>query len=287
MLAESGFTSFYNLNGGMSILNQFKKNDFPCKNELITSNLPYKNVSANDAAALIKNHKDLLILDIRPAAQFNSTDSIAANNAGRIKGAVNVPYSELTQRMAELTRSKQQPILVYSASGDGDAGRAAGLLVDSGFKTVYQLLGGIQNLIASQEDLSFIENAPQYSVVNAIRALQILKSKRGLVTYDTRPDEEYYNRLTGSASYRNLGKMKNAIHILPASFASHTFPADKNTPILVYGNEASFELSALLTARGYKNVYLLNSLYDFVWSGFNVESSKEAKNYMVNHEGLY
>lgn len=31
LLAESGFTSFYNLNGGMSVLNQFKENDFPCK----------------------------------------------------------------------------------------------------------------------------------------------------------------------------------------------------------------------------------------------------------------
>lgn len=287
MLAENGFTSFYNLNGGMSILNQFKENDFPCKNELITSNLPYKNVSANDAAALVKSHKNLLVLDIRPAAQFNSTDSIAANNAGRIKGAVNIPYNELKQRMAELTKLKQQPVLVYSASGDGDAARAASSLVDSGFKPVYQLLGGIQNLIASQKDLSFIENLPQYTVVNAVRALQLLKVKRGLVTYDTRPDEEYYNRLTGQASYRNLGKMKNAIHIQPATFASYAFPEDKNTPVLVYGSEASFDLSALLTARGYKNVYLLNSLYDFVWSGFNVESSKEAKNYMVNHEGLY
>lgn len=287
MLAENGFTSFYNLNGGMSILNQFKEKEFPCKNDLITSNLPYKNLSANDAAALIKSQKDLLVLDIRPAAQFNSTDSTAANNAGRIKGAVNVPYSELKQRMADLIKFKQQPVLVYSASGDGDAGRAAASLIDSGFKGVYQLLGGIQNLIASQEDLSFIENAPKYSIVNALRALQILKEKRGLVTYDTRPDEEYYNRLTGPASYRNLGKMKNAIHIKPPSFASQTFPADKTTPILVYGNETSYELSALLTERGYKNVYLLNSLYDFVWSGFNVESAKEAKYYMVNHDGLY
>ena len=212
---------------------------------------------------------------------------MAVNNAGRVNGAVNIPYHALKQRVDELTKYKQQPVLVYSASGDGDAARAASYLVENGFKTVYQMLGGIQNLIASQPDLSFINDAPQYTVVNAERALQLLKDQNGLVIYDTRPDEEYNNSLTGPASYRNLGQMKNAIHIKPAAFASYAFPENENIPVLVYGNEASFELSSLLTAKGYKKVYLLNSLYDFVWSGFNVENCKEAKNYMVNHEGLY
>ncbi|NEU06946.1 hypothetical protein GZH53_01360 [Flavihumibacter sp. R14] len=287
MLAESGFTSFYNLNGGMSVMNQLTSNDFPCKTDLIVSDLPFKNIGFNEAASLIKNEKKLLVLDIRPAAQFNSADSLAANNVGRVKGAMNIPYDQLKQRMNELGKDMQKPVLIYSSSGDGDAARAANELVNSGFKNVYQMLGGINDFIASQEKISFIENPPAYTLVNATRALGLLKSGKNLVIYDTRPDEEYNNKLSGMTSYKNLGHIKNAVHVDQAAYRELSLPADKNAPVLIYGNEESFELASMMSERGYRNVFLMDGLYDFVWSGFNVESCKEARNYIVNHEGLY
>ena len=42
-----------------------------------------------------------------------------------------------------------------------------------------------------------------------------------------------------------------------------------------------------LATKGYKKVHVLDSFYGFVWSGFNIESCKEAKTFLVNHEGLY
>ena len=287
LMAESGFTSFYNLNGGMSVLNQLSNSDFPCKSELIVSDLPFKNLGFNETAALVQNEKNLLVLDIRPIAQFNSADSVTAYNVGRIKGAINIPYGQLKQRIDELAKYKQQPVLVYSTSGDGDAARAAGELVNNGFSNVYQMLGGINSFIASKEEIPFIENPPAYTLVDARGALDLLKTRKGLVIYDTRSADEFNNKLSGMTSYKNLGHIKDAIHVQQASFQSQALPDDKNTPLLIYGNEESFKLASMLAEEGYKNIHLMNGLYDFVWSGFNVESCREAKEYLVNHEGLF
>ena len=287
LLTENGFTNFYNLNGGMTVLNQLNENDFPCKKDWVVSGLSFKNLSFNESALLIKNEKELIVIDVRPAAQFNSADTLAELNVGRIKKAINIPYDEFKQRTNELMKYKEQPILVYTSSGDGDGARAAADLMNNGFKTVYQLLGGINGFIASEPDISCIENTTPYTLTDAYRTLLLLQKNSGLVIYDTRPDDEYDNRLTGMISYRNLGRMKNAVHVQEANFSSQSLPADKNVPVLIYGHEASFKFAALLSGKGYKQVYLLDSFYDFVWSGFNIEGCKMAKNYIVNHEGLY
>lgn len=287
LLSENGFTDFYNLNGGMSVLTQLTENDFPCKINWIVSDLPFKNLSFSETADLLSKEKKLLVLDIRPANQYNSADSIAENNTGRLKGAINIPYDQFKQRINELAGYKQQPVLVYSTSGDGDAARTAKQLTDSGFVTVYHMLGGINDFIATEKNRSYIENPTPYIIVNPSGALALLKTSKKLVVYDTRTDEEYNNKLTGMTAYKNLGHIKNAIHINEAAFNSQVWPKDKNASILVYGNEESFKFSSMLSAKGYKHVYLLNGLDNFVWSGFNIESCKEAKGFMTDHAGLY
>ncbi|HPH47563.1 MAG TPA: rhodanese-like domain-containing protein, partial [Chryseolinea sp.] len=287
LLSENGFTKFYNLNGGMSVLNQLEPKDFPCKENWIETTLPFKNLSFAEAAALLKQNKKYIVIDIRPSSQFNSKDSIAENNIGRIKGAINIPYAEFKHRMSELTKYKQQPILVYSSSGDGDAARAATELHNSGFTSVHQLLGGIHSLIASQKEISFIENSTPFILVDAPRTLALLKETKDLVIYDTRVSEQYNNALTGRDSYRNLGRMKNAIHVEEAAFKAQSLPVNKNASILIYGNEESIHFASFLSSKGYKQVYLLPGLYDFVWSSFNVESCKGAREFLMDHEGLY
>ena len=285
-LTEKGFTNIYNLNGGMSVLNQLTEDEFPCKKEWIESTLPYKNLSYNESSLLIKKG-DAIILDVRPAPEFNSIDSNTENNVGRIKGAINIPYSELKQRLNELSKYKQQPVLVYTTSGDGDAARAALVLVGAGFSNVYHMLGGITNFIASQDDISFIENRTPYTLVNPERTLRLLKNKKELAIYDTRANDEYENKLIGRNSYKNLGHIKSAIHVEEAFFNNYVIPEDKNASLLIYGNQESVKFAAILSAKGYKHIYLLSGLYDFVWSSFNVEACKDGKKFLVDHDGLY
>ncbi len=286
LLSEKGYTNFYNLNGGMSVLTQLSETDFPCKKEWIESSLPYKNLSFVEVASVIKKGNSIII-DVRPSAQFNSNDSNAENNVGRIKGAINIPYADFKQRINDLNKYKQQPILVYATSGDGDAARAAVDLTTAGFSTVYQLLGGINDFIASQEDISAIENKTAFTLMDAAKTLALLKNNKDVIIYDTRANDYFNNKVTGRMLFMNLGHIKNAVHVEEAAFQSNLLPANKNAVILIYGNQESLIYAAQLCSQGYKKVYLLTSLYDFVWSGFNVEAEKDDRQFLTDHEGLY
>jgi len=286
LLTEKGFTNFYNLNGGMSSINQLTEKEFPCKESYVESNLSYKNLSVSDAADLIANEKNLLVLDVRPAMQFENKDTVEENNTGRIKGALNIPYDQLKEKTAELKQKYyKKPVLIYAASGDGDAARAAADLSALGFKKVYHLLGGIQGFIASRKNLSAIENPPPYNLLDAIHTLDLLKSSPLLVIYDTRTKAEFENK--DEKAWRNLGNIKNAVNIPEPDFGRILLPPDKNRPLLIYGHDEAHRLAKMLASRGYNDINVLEGFYDFVWSGFNVESCRETKDFVVNHEGLY
>jgi 3-mercaptopyruvate sulfurtransferase SseA len=287
LLAEKGFHDFYNLNGGMSSFNQLAEADFPCKKEWIVSTVPYKNLSFTETADFLRNEKEVLIIDVRPAIQFNSVDTTLSSNVGRIKGAINIPYNEFDQKINEWIKSKYKPVLIYGESGDGNPARAAAEMNRKGFTRVYHLLGGINDFIASQETTPFIENPTPYCILNTIRSLELLKKTPNLIVYDTRANVEYANQLTGMLAYRNLGHIKGAIHVEELAISTIQLPGNKNASILLVGDEAAFKFAKQLTDKGFKKVYILNSFYDFVWSGFNVKSCSETRNFLVDHPGLY
>lgn len=82
---------------------------------------------------LIKEKKELQLIDVRTAQEFNE---------GHIKGAVNIDYynSDFKQQLAKLDKSK--PIAVYCAVG-GRSGSGAQIAKQLGFKEVYDLEGGV------------------------------------------------------------------------------------------------------------------------------------------------
>src|SRR6185436_7421773 len=105
----------------------------PCKESRVEHHVSYINLSSDEAIELINKEKNLAVLDVRPALQFDNRDTLAENNTGRIKNAVNVPYDQLKQKMPELEKYIHTPLLVYTASGDGDAARTANELTAAGF----------------------------------------------------------------------------------------------------------------------------------------------------------
>lgn len=286
---DNGFTTFYNLNGGMSSLNQLTEQDFPCKKEWIVTSLPYKNISYAEAATFIRKEKEVLIIDVRSPTQFNSTDTSITENIGRIKGAINIPFGDFKNHLDELSAFKQKKILIYGESGDGNPSRAAIILKEKGFTNVFHLLGGIDNFIASSDDRSIFENPSPYRLLDVEHSLKLMQTNKNLIIYDTRSNEEYTNQVSGTAAYRNLGHMKKAVHIPEGNFQHLPLPPDKNAAILVYGSngKGAFQLAKHLTDKGYQHVFLMSSFYDFVWSGFNVEKCKAARDFLENHEGLY
>lgn len=80
-----------------------------------------------------------LVVDVRTTEEFS---------AGHIAGAINVPYDQVAQRIAEFGSEKQREIVVYCKSGRR-ASVARETLVKSGFENVFNA-GGYTDLAASQ-----------------------------------------------------------------------------------------------------------------------------------------
>jgi len=91
----------------------------------------YVNVNISEAKQMIESNPDLVILDVRTQGEYDE---------GHIENAVLIPVSELEERLDEL--DKEKDTLVYCRSG-GRSVTASQILVDNGFVSVYNMLGGI------------------------------------------------------------------------------------------------------------------------------------------------
>jgi rhodanese-related sulfurtransferase len=91
-------------------------------------------VDANAALQLI-NRKDAFVLDVRESNEFKT---------GHIVNAKLIPLGKLNERVSELEKYRDQPILVVCRSGNR-SGAACGILAKQGFTQVYNLAGGMMS----------------------------------------------------------------------------------------------------------------------------------------------
>lgn len=85
------------------------------------------------AAMQLINHKNALILDVREETEFKN---------GHILNAKLIPLGKLNERIGELERCREQPILVVCRSGQRSVAACA-LLGKHGFGLAYNLKGGV------------------------------------------------------------------------------------------------------------------------------------------------
>ncbi|MFK7865571.1 MAG: rhodanese-like domain-containing protein [Pseudohongiellaceae bacterium] len=91
-----------------------------------------KSVSPQGAVTLI-NRSDAVVVDLRDKKEFD---------AGHIVDSVNIPYAKLTQRLSELSKRKEKPLIVVCKLGQ-QSGMAAKQIQEAGFADVHKLSGGI------------------------------------------------------------------------------------------------------------------------------------------------
>ena len=94
-----------------------------------------KNINAEEAYNLIKENRDVVILDVRSKEEYDN---------GHIPGAKLVPVQVLSTKLTELSEYKDKPVLVYCASG-GRSPRAVDSLVNNDFKDIYHLVRGLSS----------------------------------------------------------------------------------------------------------------------------------------------
>ncbi|MBI6871781.1 rhodanese-like domain-containing protein [Clostridium aciditolerans] len=98
-----------------------------------TTNKNIQNVTADEAHQLIKTTKNLIILDVRSKQEFKS---------GHIPSSKSIPVGELSSRINELEKYKDNPILVHCASG-GRSPAAVRVLLKHNFSKIYHMNRGL------------------------------------------------------------------------------------------------------------------------------------------------
>lgn len=94
----------------------------------------YTELSAEQTYRLLQNTNPL-ILDVRTRGEFER---------GYLQGAYLLPVQVLQQNISQLEKYKNQDILIYCATGNRST-VASRLLIESGFKKIYNLRYGISD----------------------------------------------------------------------------------------------------------------------------------------------
>ena len=89
-------------------------------------------ISPTRALQLI-NNDDAVIVDVRDSGEYRE---------GHIPDARNITVKELPNRLGELNKFKERPIITYCATGNRSTSASA-VLKKNGFATVYSLQGGL------------------------------------------------------------------------------------------------------------------------------------------------
>jgi rhodanese-related sulfurtransferase len=97
-------------------------------------NKKVKNLKVEEAYELIKNNKDLIILDVRTNKEYLG---------GHIAKAKSIPLNQLDARIEELEKYKDRPLLVYCASGTRSS-YAIKRLLSHKFTNIYHIKRGLR-----------------------------------------------------------------------------------------------------------------------------------------------
>ena len=89
-------------------------------------------VSAFEAVQLI-NRKDAVVIDVRDIGEFE---------AGHVSGAKHVPEAQIAERIKELEKFKDRPVIMICSTG-ARSGSAVKILRNNGFTEAVNLGGGI------------------------------------------------------------------------------------------------------------------------------------------------
>ena len=81
----------------------------------------------------MQSEKKAVIIDVREKDEWN---------AAHIEGAIHIPLNEISNRVSELVKYQNQPVIMQCRSGARSA-KAADILAKSGFTNVHNMDGGL------------------------------------------------------------------------------------------------------------------------------------------------
>ncbi|MDO5718046.1 MAG: rhodanese-like domain-containing protein [Tissierellia bacterium] len=183
-----------------------------------------------------KEKDSILIIDVRPEEEYL---------AGNIPNSINILSDDIDKNIEKIKDYKENKIIVYCNTGNRSA-KAAKVLVDNGFKDVYNAQG------VKEYEYKLVN----YTDILASDLLDMM-NEDGIVLVDYRPKDLY-----------DKGHIKGAINIELDEITDNLDKLPKDAKILLYCNTGTKSALAAdeLTKLGYENVF--NSIegvkeYDF------------------------
>ena len=213
-------------------------------------------ISVEEVYEIINNNQDYIILDVRTPEEFKE---------GHIEGAILIPVSELEGRLDELPKDK--PIITYCKSG-GRSGNAAEILVENGFRKVYDM-GGI--LDWQEEGYPVICEEETEEVLLEIIPISVDES------YEFFANEDYLFLDVRSLEEYESSHIEGAMHIPVSELEGRLDELPKDKPIIVYcdsvGCSRSGRAAHILIDNGFKEVYDMTGKGIVEWEekGYPVE----------------
>ncbi|MBK9147712.1 MAG: rhodanese-like domain-containing protein [Flavobacteriales bacterium] len=220
----------------------------------------YRNISLEDLPAELAEQSGALILDVRSPGEFSDTAEWAGLNIGRLRGAININFKQVPQRLAELGSDKQRPIYVY-CSHSRRSRRVSNALADSGYTNVVNVNAGISLYWLEQDRLvdfgALIERNTSYGIINA-KGLCEMVATRPVVLLDVRPDS-LLAPARRPERVNAMGAIRGSMHIPMAALHDryNEMPRDIAIVLLDEGGRDAPRAAMLLQENGFTDVHVL------------------------------
>ena len=289
MLADSGFTHLFNINGGMTAIHYTDAKEKGCLKTMVETNNPYEIISANELCGKqkLKDNK-VFILDVRSDSAFRHISRDTKENAmGIIHGSVNIPLTGLAGRLSEIPKG-QGEIVVTDLYGD-EAARAAVILKQNGYNKLSVLIEGVDRILytdaANLACMNDLYISPlTYQTITVSEFGKYAKENNNYILLDVRNNDEFLNRYKDN--WRNIGHIKAAINIPVPDLGRRSAELDKNKEIVIYSFTSGkdiFEAANALQKLGFNKLKVIyGGLFNMRWTAGNVKGQSYLKDMVVD-----
>lgn len=281
LLADSGFTNVFNINGGLTSVYYRGLNNDACFSALLNRNTAYTAISPVELCKKI-TAGNVIIIDVRNDSDYRHIGSdVQANAYGLIKNSIHIPLENLLHELP--AGSKEKEVVLVDVYGD-DAAKAAKVLTENGYKHVSFLIEGVDRFLTMDNESipcksSIYVEAPGAKTISVIDFAKALQSDAGAVVIDARSPEEFESK--HKDMFRNIGRINNAINI-PANNTEASLPkidAYKNKPVYIYdfaGNNNAYAVASFLFSKGFTNVSVIaGGLFNVRWTAANITGQSQ------------
>ena len=287
MLADSGFTNIFNINGGMTAVHYTDAKEKGCLKDLVQTSVNYSIISFNDLCGLMGKENPPMVIDVRSDSAFRHISTDAKVNAvGTIKGSVNIPLALIAVSQAIIPHGRD--IVVVDIFGD-EASKAAVFLKQNDYKNVSVLIEGVDRLLYTDKKNSvcrdmFYTSPLAYQTITVSEFGEWSKLNKDYVLLDVRTTDEFANK--HKDYWRNIGHINGAINIPVADLSNRYSGLDKNKEILIYAfssGKEPFEAANILQQQGFTKLKVIyGGVFSMRWTAGNVKGQSYLKDMVVD-----